>query len=89
MKFELEILDCDLEDRKKIIKIRSCVEEVLETFSDYAKSSLADEVNRLRGSIERVENEWIELQRRRFMNKLSEVLNVERDKLGDQEWHDW
>lgn len=88
MKFELEILDSDLEDRKKIIELRALFEIKIKQFSGFAQNNLVNEFNRIRGDIEWLENTWIKWQRERALNKLSEVLNVDRDKLGDRDWHD-
>lgn len=88
MKFEIEILDKDLEDRAIIIGLRSLIEEKIQTLSDFSKNNLVKELNGLRGNIEWVENAWLKWQRERALNKLSEVLNVDRQRLGDRQWHD-
>lgn len=88
MKFEIEILDKDLEDRKVIIEMRAALEERIEKLSEFSRNNLVNQINYLRGSVEQVENGWLKWQRERALNKLSEVLNVERAALGDRCWHD-
>lgn len=88
MKFEIEILDKDLEDRAIIIGLRSLIEEKIQNLSDFSKNNLVKELNGLRGNIEWVENAWLKWQRERALNKLSEVLNVDRQRLGDRQWYD-
>lgn len=88
MKLELEILDSDLEDRKVIIEMRSALEERIEKLSEFSRNNLVNEINRLRGQIEWLENGWLKWQRERVLNKFSEAMNIDRQKLGDRDWHD-
>lgn len=88
MKFEFEILDKDLDDRKIIIEMRSDIEKRMEMLSEFSKNNLPNQMNHLRGAVEQMENGWLRWQRERALNKLSEVLNVDRKKMGDREWHD-
>jgi hypothetical protein len=88
VKFEVEILDTDLRDRKVIIEMRSMVEKKMEELSDFARNNLPNEMNHLRSALEQVENQWLSWQRIRALNQLSLVLNVNRERFGDREWHD-
>lgn len=88
MKFEFEINDKDLEDRNFIIGMRVIIEEEIEKLSEFSRNNLPNEINHLRSALENVENGWLKWQRVRALNKLSEVLNVDRNRFGDREWHD-
>lgn len=88
MKFEIEIIDRDLEDRATIIEMRSLIEERIQKLSEFSKNNLPNQINFLRGALENIENGWLKWQRERALNKLSEVLNVDRKRFGDREWHD-
>lgn len=88
MKFEIEIIDRDLKDREILIEMRSVIEERIEKLSEFSRNNLIDHINSLRGQIEWLENAWLKWQRERALNKVSEVLNFNRSRLGDREWHD-
>ncbi len=88
MKIELEILARDLEDRNVIIEMRASLEAKISKLSEYAKNNMINEINRLRGNIEWLENKWVQEQNKRAVNLLSQSLNVGRSDLGDREWHD-
>lgn len=88
MKFEFEILDKDLEDRAIIIEMRAAIEERIQKLSEFSKNNLVNELNALREESEWLENRWVMWQRDRVVNKLSEVLNADREMYGDSAWHD-
>lgn len=88
MNFEFEVFDDDLRDRELIIEMRAILESQIDKLGEFSKNNLVNQLNYLRSSIESVENKWLFWQRERILNKLSEVLNVDRSKLGDKCWHD-
>lgn len=88
MKYEFEIFESDLADRTILIEMRAAIEERIAKLSDFGRNTLVKELNELRGGIQWCENVWLHCQREKAVNKLSEVLNADRDRLGDKEWHD-
>lgn len=88
MNFEFEVFDDDLRDRELIIGMWAILENQIDKLGEFSKNNLVNQLNYLRSSIEQVENKWLFWQRERILNKLSEVLNVDRSKLGDKCWHD-
>jgi len=88
MFIDIEILESDLQDRNILIEMRAEVEEKITKLSDYARNNLGQQLNWIRGDIERTESKWLEWQKERAINKLAEALNVGREKFGDREWRD-
>lgn len=89
MKIEIELLDSDMKDREKLIEMRALIEEKMQQLSEFSKNNLPNEWNHVRGALESVENGWLRWQRERVLNKLSEALNVDRNKMGDRDWSDY
>jgi hypothetical protein len=88
MKFEFEILDTDLEDRNKIIEMKVEVLRRINQLSEFGQNTMSDSLVRLKNDLEFAENEWLFCQRDRVVNKLSEALNVGRERLGERYWDD-
>lgn len=84
MKFEFEILESDLEDRKKIIEMKELIKDRIQDLSGFGQSTMSDSLVRLQNNLEFAENEWLFCQRNRIVNKLSEFLNVDRERLNER-----
>ena len=89
MKFECEILDEDLEDRRKIVEMKENLKKEIESLSKFGQNTMSDALVRIKYDLEFAENEWLFCQRNRIVNKLSEVLNVDRDRLGEKYCRDY
>ena len=89
MKFEFEILDADLEDRKKLVEMKEHLKGEIEKLSMFGQNTMSDAIARLMNNLEFAENEWLFCQRNRIVNKLSEVLNVDRSRLGERYCRDY
>ncbi len=89
MKFEFEILDEDLEDRKKLVEMKEHLKSEIEKLSKFGQNTMSDAIARLMNNLEFAENEWLFCQRNRIVNKLSEVLNVDRSRLGERYCRDY
>ena len=83
MKFEFEILDSDLEDRRKIIEMRREIVRRIGELSEFGTNTLVSSLERLMQELEYVEDKWVLTQRTRVGNKLSEVLNLDRPDMSD------
>ena len=88
MKIEYEFLQSDLDDRKILIQMRGMIEKEINKLSDFARNDLIYRLNALRGSIVSMENKWLQTQQERMTNTLCSALNVDREDLGDEDWHD-
>lgn len=88
MKFEFEILDTDLEDRKKIIEMKEELRARIDALSKFGQNTMSDALVRLKQDIEFAESEWLFCQRDRMINRLSEVLNVDRGRMGERYWRE-
>jgi hypothetical protein len=88
MKIEIDLLEADLKDRQVAIEMRAVVEEKISQLSAFAQNNLPNQLNNLRSALEQVENAWLKWQKERVLNKFSEALNVDRDRLGDKAWSD-
>ena len=88
MKYEFEILDSDLEDRKRIIEMKEEIRKRIDGLSQYGQNTMSDPLIRLKRELEYCENAWLSTQRERAINKLSEVLNVDRVFLGERYWRE-
>jgi|GEM_PF-3569132 len=88
MKYEFEILDSDLEDRKRIILMKEEIRKRIDELSQYGQNTMSDSLLRLKRDLEYCENEWLSCQREKVINKLSEVLNVDRVSLGERYWRE-
>lgn len=88
MRFEFEINEEDLEDRRKIIEMKEELGRRIEALSKFGQNTMSDSLVRLKNDLEYAENEWLFCQRDRIVNKLSEVLNVDRKRLGESYWRD-
>lgn len=86
MKIELEILESDLEDWKKIIELKKCIKEHIEGFSEFSKNNCINQIENLKNAVERVEDSWLFNQRKRAENKLSEALNVNCSRFNSFSW---
>lgn len=89
MKFEFEILDEDLEDRRKIIEMKENLKKEIEGLSKFGQNTMSDALVRIKNDLEFAENEWLFCQRNRIVNRLSEVLNVDRSRLGEKYCRDY
>jgi hypothetical protein len=88
MKFEFEIFDSDIEDRKKIIEMKEEIRKRIDELSDFGKNTMGRGLVALRERLEYCENEWLQCQRDKAMNRLSEVLNVDRASLKEKYWRE-
>jgi hypothetical protein len=88
MKYEFEVLEIDLDDRKKIIAMKEELRRRINELSDFGQNTLVNEISRLKNDLERCESEWVLCQRERAINKLSEVLNANRASLSEMYVHD-
>lgn len=86
MKYEFEILDADLEDRKKIILMKEQLRNWIDALSEFGQNTMFDSINRLRTNLEWCENEWLNCQREKSLNRLSEILNTDRSSLNETHW---
>ncbi len=89
MKFEFEILDTDLADRTKIIEMKEEMKRRIEGISGFGQNTMSDALVRLQNNLEFAEDEWLFCQRNRLVNKLGEVLNVDRGRLGERYCRDY
>lgn len=89
MKIEFEILETDIQDRSKIIEMKEELKRRIEGISDFGQSTMSDALVRIKNDLEFAENEWLFCQRNRLVNKLSEVLNVDRIRLGERYCRDY
>lgn len=88
MKYEFEILDSDLEDRRRVIEMKEDLRRRIDSLSQFGQNTMAESLLRLKKDLEWCETEWLFCQRERAINKLSEVLNVERKDLGERYWRE-
>lgn len=91
MKFEIEINDKDIEDRKILQQTIANVKNFSKNMSAYGNNTMARSLYELRDSLENCDREWLLNQRKAVENKLSEVLNIELKKwIEVNEWEtDW
>ncbi len=78
MKFEYEILEADLEDRKILSVLSATLKSGFELLSEFGKNTLQERIIDLQIKFEALENEWLHAQRARVLNKFSETLNESR-----------
>lgn len=88
MKFEFEVFETDLEDRKKIIEMKEELNRRMLDLSKFGQNTMSDSMVRLLNNLEYAENEWLFCQRDKVVNKLSEMLNVDRKRFDEKYWHD-
>ena len=81
MKFEAEILETDLADRKLIIGMRVLIEAEIKKLSEFSHNNLPNQIDRLRDALEQMENGWLRWQRERVLNLFSAALNIDRPDL--------
>ncbi len=88
MKYDFEILDSDLEDRKKIILMKEELRKRVDELSQFGQNTMSDALVRLKQDLEWCENEWLACQREKTINRLSEILNIDRKNLGERYWRE-
>ncbi len=86
MEYTFEVKDEDLEDRKKIIRMKESLIEQIEGLSDFGRNTMISSLNRLVSDIHYCENEWLSCQREMAVNTLSVFLNVDRSDLNEKHW---
>lgn len=86
MKYLFEILDSDLEDRKKIIQMKESLLDKIEELTEFGQNTMRVSLERVKDNLEWCENEWLRCQREKAVNRLSEILNIDRDRLGEKYW---
>lgn len=86
MKFEIEILDRDLEDRQILSEMREFFDASIKKLSQYFVNEAQTDLENVKAKLEWVENEWLFIQRDRAINKMSEFLNVESKRLSAKEY---
>lgn len=84
MKLDIEVNERDLEDWKVIIEMKGVIEHQLAKLSDYSKRNLDPQISQLREQMEWLETGWLFCQKERALTKLSEVLNVRRERFTDR-----
>ena len=88
MKYDFEKLDSDLEDRKKIILMKEELRKRVDELSQFGQNTMSDSLLRLKENLEWCENEWLACQREKMINRLSEILNIDRKNLGERYWRE-
>jgi hypothetical protein len=89
MECTFEVLEADLEDRRKIILMKEELRSRIDGLSDFGRNTMHDSIKRLKSDLEFCEQEWLSAQRERALNRLSEALNIDRGALEERYWREY
>lgn len=82
MKFEFEILEKDLEDRRILEEMRTHLNNLLASLSQYGKNTMIKGIDRIINNIEFAQAEWLLEQKQRVFNLLTTKLNIPKEQWG-------
>jgi hypothetical protein len=84
MKFEYEVLDEDLGDREKIIRMKEEIIERIGSLSEFGQNTMVRSIKNTMDELEYAEQEWLNAQRERLWNRFSYFLNIQRESLEEK-----